>query len=240
MQPIQPQLERRLIDGFFDAARTGLLEKALTDLGSFVTGRPGFVVFAGHAMVAIGSGAPLLGPNGPLQDQPLSAVNDPVLHEIGMEWVRVNDTTPAGHRAIVGALVLRAGLLCRMLDRAYRHLEGRESGGKPILQHQLVKACFVESYGVAEQIRQEAVPFLDDSLAIDFDALHRALSDATMKASKLMGGHGYLLGEVNSIEFLSMCLAGHAAQSSAANEQANVTVPAAKTAPTKELVACPS
>jgi hypothetical protein len=41
---------------------------------------------------------------------------------------------------------------------------------------------------------------------LDLSEMHRTLTNATMKAAKLMGGHGYLLGETNSIELLSLCL----------------------------------
>ncbi|MEP4199149.1 MAG: hypothetical protein ABJL99_26280 [Aliishimia sp.] len=239
MQPIQPQLEQRLVDGLFETARRAPLEKALAGLGSFVMGTPGFILFSGHAITVIGSDAPLMCAMGKPVSQTHSSVPDPVLRDMGLQWVRAKDKTPANHRAIFGALLLRAGLLCRMLDRAYRHLEHRESGGKPILQHQLVKACFVESYSTAEQIRQEAIGLLDDTLMIDLDHLHDNLSVVTMKASKLMGGHGFLIGEVNSIEFLSMCLAGQAAQTPATKDRNTQVQAKLVSEHSKELSSCP-
>jgi hypothetical protein len=219
MQSLKWASDDHSVDELFYTARHGTLDAALSRLGSFVSGQPGYAVFCGQAIRTIGSALPLVGHDGPIADVDAATVTDPVLTAMGLEWVRLG-RSDAGcrrtdRRAATAALVLRAGLLARILDRSYRHLEPRESGGQRVLQHQLVRACFVESFGAAEQMRLEATYLLDEARAIDPVALHRGLTSATMKAAKLMGGHGYLLGETNSIEFLSLCLAGMCCQSGA-------------------------
>jgi hypothetical protein len=217
MQPLRLKLDHQAVDALYNAARTGTLDAGLVAFGFFVTGYVGYALIGGHAMRVPGGTAPLVGRDGPVIADCAYAVPDPVLREIGVEWLRNGPVFPTGRRAEVGVLILRAGLLARILDRAFRHLEPRESGGQRTLQHQLVKACFVESFGAAEQVRQEAPHLLDPTLALDLPEMHRGLSSVTMKASKLMGGHGYLLGETNSIEFLSLCMSSIAGRAGAAN-----------------------
>ncbi len=212
MQALRLKRDRLSVDDLYDAARQGTLEQALIALGDFATGHPGFALFAGHGLRVLGSLAPLVGPGGPVAVKAAEAIPDPVLEGLGLEWLRTSAIDPIGRRAQLGALILRAGLLSRILDKAYRHLEPRESGGQRTLQHQLVKAAFVESYGAAEQMRREAPYLLDRTLDIDLSGYGSVLTHATMRAAKLMGGHGYLLGETNSIEFLSLCIASISSQ----------------------------
>ena len=217
MQSLQWASDDRSTDEVFYAARHGTLDAALSGLGHFVSGQAGYAVYGGQAIRSIGSALPLVDRTGPVAAGGAATVPDPVLTAMGLEWVRLGSGgTAAGRtadrRMATGALVLRAGLLARILDRSYRHLEPRESGGQRVLQHQLVRACFVECFGAAEQMRLEAVYLLDESRAVDPAVLHKGLTSATMKAAKLMGGHGYLLGETNSVEFLSLCLAGMCCQ----------------------------
>ena len=196
--------EQAALDRLFALARKGDLAEALSELGAFATGQRGYLLHHGQALRPRGASLPLIGmPAGHAPE----LVADPVLAAQGLEWCRVKDGAPLSHRGRVGALVLRAGLLARILDQAYRHLEHRESSGQKILQLQLVKADFVECYGLADQTLREAAQLLDETMQIDFAARHLALSDATTRAAKLMGGHGFLLGGANTLEFVSLCLA---------------------------------
>lgn len=206
MQPLRLRHDQQSVDTLYNAGWAGTLDAALVALGFFVTGHAGYALIGGHAMRVPGSRTPLVGPDGPISAETGDVVPDPVLKAIGVEWLRGVPVYPVNQRARTGILILRAGLLARILDRSYAHLEPRESGGQRTLQHQLVRACFVESYGAAEQVRSEAAYLLDESLMLDLSEMHRSLTTATMKAAKLMGGHGYLLGETNSMEFLSLCL----------------------------------
>jgi hypothetical protein len=217
MQSLKWTSDDRSTDDLYYTARRGTLDAALSGLGSFVSGQPGYAVFCGQAIRTIGSALPLVRHDGPIAAADAATVPDPVLTAMGLEWVRLGRSDAVGRRtdrrAATGALVLRSGLLARILDRSYRHLEPRESGGQRVLHHQLVRACFVECFGAAEQMRLEAGYLLDEACSVDPAVLHKGLTSATMKAAKLMGGHGYLLGETNSIEFLSLCLAGICCQS---------------------------
>ena len=219
MQPLRLKHDQQSVDALFDAGRTGTMDAGLMALGFFATGHPGYVLIAGHAMRVPGSDAPLVGPDGPVIAEFVQAVSDPVLRGIGVEWLYNGPVFPVDRRVEVGLLILRAGLLARILDRAYRHLEPRESGGQRILQLQLVRACFIESFGAADRLRMEAPQLLDPTLDLDLSAMHLDLSGVTMNASKLMGGHGYLLGETNSLEFLSLCLSSIAGFAGATRRQ---------------------
>jgi hypothetical protein len=193
-------------DRLFNASRSARLDDALADLGAFATGRSGFIVYRGQSLRAVDALLPTISLNGSPAQAEAVVVADRALRALGLEWVRVGQGQPPTRRAAVGTLIFRAGLLARILDRSFHHLETRESGGQKTLQHQLVKACFVECLNLSEQIRLEAMFLLEESSHVDFALFHNLLTDATMKAAKLMGGHGFLLGEANSIEFLSLCM----------------------------------
>jgi hypothetical protein len=201
---VQP--EQSSVDKLFNVSRNADFSSMLVELGAFTTGYPGYLVHRGQSLREVGSKVPMIDTMGNALVGSARIVPDPVLSALGLEWSLVQNQRELTRRGIVGALIVRAGLLVRILDRSFRHLQDRESGGQKTLQHQLVKASFVEGFDQAERIRLEAVSLLDETVAIEFDRLHRALSGATMKAAKLMGGHGFLLGEANTLEFLSLCL----------------------------------
>lgn len=203
--PSRPEVEA--IDALHGAARHGTIASALTALGRFAHGRPGIPILGGGALSPVGPSAPLLRADGAPCAAEGPVVPDPVLAEAGLRWILVPAGGAPPRRLRIGALALRAGLLERILDRAYDHLAPRLSAGEPVLRRQLVRAAFVEALGAADQARREAPRLLAASAEIDLDAAHDALSEATMRAAKLMGGHGYLMGAVNTTEFVSLCLA---------------------------------
>lgn len=201
---VQP--EQSSVDKLFNVSRSADFSSMLVELGAFTTGYPGYLVHRGQSLREAGSKVPMIDTMGNALVGDTRIVPDPVLGALGLEWSHLQNYRGLTRRGIVGVLVVRAGLLVRILDRSFRHLQDRESGGQKTLQHQLVKASFVEAFDRAERIRLEAVSLLDETIEIDFDGEHQALSRATVKAAKLMGGHGFLLGEVNTLEFLSLCL----------------------------------
>ncbi len=201
---VQP--EQSAVDKLFNVSRSADFSSMLVELGTFATGYPGYLVHRGQSLREAGSKVPMIDTMGNALINDAIIVPDPVLGALGLEWSHVQNDRALTRRGIVGALIVRAGLLVRILDRSFRHLQDRESGGQKTLQHQLVKASFVESFAWAERIRTEAVNLLDETIEIDFDGQHHALTSATVKAAKLMGGHGFLLGEANTLEFLSLCL----------------------------------
>ncbi len=179
----------------------------LLALGRFAFGQPGYLTQGGLALRKQGdSTGAFLNGNGQRLLPTDKTVTDRALAELGLELVHVNGpATPLNHRAVTGGLIWRAGVLLRLLDQSFAHLSGRESGGQKTLQHQLVKATFTECFALAEQIRLETPHYLDGVMHLDHQDQHNKLNAATTKAAKLMGGHGYLLGSLNSLETLSFC-----------------------------------
>lgn len=195
-------------DDLMTHTRTLDAASALVALGTFVTGRPCFVAQGGVALRGLGdTETPVCCSAGnPVQIETVLS-SDPALAALGVEAVAVSGhDSPADLRALVGGLVWRAGLMLRMLDAAFSHLSHRESGGQKTLQHQLVKATFTECFALSEQIRLEAPHWLDGKGRSEIEINGDRLSVATTKASKLMGGHGYLHGSLNALECLSFCV----------------------------------
>lgn len=194
----------------------------LLALGRFTVGQPGYLAHDGLALRQVGDTQNPIFDGAGQRIAPLGEViEDRALTALGLEIARVSETGQApNQRATMGGLIWRAGLLLRMLDLSYAHLSGRESGGQKTLQHQLIKTTFTESFSLAEQIRLEAPHYLDGALQLDHAGLHEKLGAVTTKAAKLMGGNGFLLGSLNSLETLS--LYGAALLSSSADLQSRV------------------
>ena len=197
-------------DDLFRQARTGDIADGLVALGTFVTGRASFVAQDSIALRRAGDDAtPLVDGEGNSLTMTGKLPADVVLEALGVEVIetRGGPTARLNRRLQIGGLVWRAGLLVRMLDTAFAHLYGRESNGQKTLQHQLVKSTFTECYALAERVRLEAPHGLLGPLYLDVEGLHAELGRATTKAAKLMGGHGFLRGGLNSLECLSLCTA---------------------------------
>jgi hypothetical protein len=133
---------------------------------------------------------------------------DPVLAHLGLRLVRVpGPAVPAPEDAALHALLLRIGLLGRMLDLAHAHLKERVSFGQRTLKHQLVKVVFAEAHGAMQLLKEKCRLRLENARLDDLHADHLELSQAEIQAEKLMGGHGYLIGGTHSIAYLSMLIA---------------------------------
>lgn len=200
------------IDVLFSQARHKTGAEALLALGKFVTGTPCYVMHNGIGLRHPADLSPVTDEGGKPVVGLTSGQHDRALDALGLEVIHAPQRpSQLSLVAQVGVLVLRAGLLLRALDEAHAHLKPRESGGQKTLQLQLVKSCFTECFTLADQVRREAAAFLDDPRferrPPNLDEEHRAISDAMVKASKLMGGHGYRLGKLNSLETLSFCIA---------------------------------
>ncbi|WGW04526.1 acyl-CoA dehydrogenase family protein [Tropicibacter oceani] len=196
-------------DEVITQARTRDAASGALALGQFVTGRPCHVALGGvYLRRCDDNETPVLDSAGnPL---PVAGVvfPDPSLAVLGIEAVRLpgGPSMALDRRARVGAVLWRIGVLLKMLDTAFAHLSTRESGGQKTLQHQLVKATFTECFSLAEQLRLEAPHWLGAAEVPDLSDPHARLTAATCKAAKLMGGHGYLRGSLNSLECLSLCV----------------------------------
>lgn len=206
MRRMTARREQDSFDNLLDTVRSNDLVTGLMSLGEFATGRSGFLVNCGHCLRGKGRTDDCVDMFGASVKGIVEVTRDRALDSLGLEWAHGAGQQPLGRRAAVSVIVLRAGILAKMLDRAYNHLAGRESDGRKTLQHQLVKAAFVESHGMIERIRHEARSLLNDEAVIDLARVHGDVSRLTGQASKLMGGHGYLLGELNSLEIASLCV----------------------------------
>jgi len=190
-------------------ARTQSNSDSLVALGDFVTGHACYLAHGGIALRALGdTDTEIRDAAGNLVEVGRGVFQDHGLAALGVEAISLQGSAsvPLNQRALVGGLVWRAGLLLKMLDTSFAHLSGRVSGGQKTLQHQLVKATFTECFSIAEQVRLEAPLWLDSASSAEAAEMHEALTSATTRAAKLMGGHGYLRGSLNGLECLSLCL----------------------------------
>lgn len=192
---------------------------SLQVLGRFALGRNCYIAAGGIVLRAAGDReTPVFDRLGRPVTVSRILPRDRAIAALGIEMLEVVQTeaTPHDIAAVdrvrlltgVGALVFRGALLTRMLGLAYAHLETRESGGQRTLQLPLVKATFTECASLADRTLREASRHLEGMPGLDLLAAHQALTEATSDAAKLMGGHGFLLGNLNSIETLSLLIGG--------------------------------
>ena len=207
--------ENRRMPAYWTSLRGARPAEAMVALGRFAACRDCVLAARGAALRGKGSDLPLIDRAGRAL-LPERVLPDAGLDALGIEMVQVGpaalDTLPETAKrfadlADIGALVCRAGLMLRCLTQAYAHLEGRESAGQQTLQLHLVKATFTECASLADRIRREAAKHLENGLGLDLAEENGAIGAASARAAKLMGGHGYLAGQVNAIETLSLSLA---------------------------------
>ncbi|QBF29660.1 hypothetical protein [Thalassococcus sp. S3] len=167
-----------------------------------VTGTSGFLVIGNHAVHA---------PGARLVD-PASVDSEVVVQETFQEHAlapfdltlsRCAARAPTHRTPVFEATVvaLRLGLLARILDRAFGHLEHRESFGQKLTHHQLVKAQFSETGAMLSRQREELS--LAQDRPVNAQRLHAEIDRHTVQAAKLMGGHGFRAGALNGLEYLS-------------------------------------
>jgi hypothetical protein len=207
--------ESRRMSAYWTSLRGASPADALVALGRFAVGRDCVLAARGTALRGKSSDLTLIDLAGrPVAGGPV--LPDTGLDALGVELVLTGPADPTNdpefadrfaRLAEVGALVCRAGLMMQILDQAYAHLEGRESVGVQTLQLPLVKATFTEGASLGDRIRREAAKHLEGGLALDLAAEHSALTAATCRAAKLMGGHGFLAGRINATETLSLLIA---------------------------------
>jgi hypothetical protein len=133
----------------------------------------------------------------------LEDLHDAGLAPFGLALSRVH--FPAGQilppNVGTAAIALRLGLLAQMLDRAFVHLEKRESFGQKLLHQPLVKGQISASGTLLSRIRAEMAVDVADPL--DVEKLHDEISSHTIQVGKLMGGHGFRTGSLNDLEYVS-------------------------------------
>ncbi|MCB1408070.1 acyl-CoA dehydrogenase family protein [Defluviimonas denitrificans] len=185
--------------------RQAPLAKAVASLGMATLGQEGAVAANGMALTA--PGLPLYAASGAVPDAAaLRPVADRVLEAIGLRLVAVPDAGPGDPNLSLAALMLRVGLVGRILDLAHHHLKPRRSMGQKILSHQLVKVGFSDAYAAMRLAEETAALRLATGDMSGLDADHNRLTETTLAAEKLMGGHGYLLSGTHPLGYASVLI----------------------------------
>ncbi|UYK98829.1 acyl-CoA dehydrogenase family protein [Pantoea stewartii] len=134
--------------------------------------------------------------------------NDPVLQELGLYLASAvaQPNNRVDHYQTLSAVAARLGLLARMLAVSWQHLSSRKSFGVKTTKHQLVKAEFADvSNHIDAMLMQWQLRIAQEDFAgVEED--HWQISVLSNRAEKLMGGHGYLLGNTHSLSYLSMMI----------------------------------
>ncbi|WP_109086647.1 acyl-CoA dehydrogenase family protein [Azospirillum sp. TSH100] len=195
------------VEALVARARANAPGAALLAFTQFVTGRAGYPAYGGHALHAVSNDLEirdLTAPDCPMQ--PVETFEDGGLDSFDLALsVTGPAVSPLPRPPLLeaGVVALRLGLLARCLDTAFSHLEGRESFGKKILHHQLVKVGFARVHAAIARMVEELVlagPELDPATAA---VMHRSIGGQFTEAAKLMGGHGYLAGSAHNLEYLA-------------------------------------
>jgi len=188
-------------------ARKDALGDALLALGEATTGVPGFLVCNGFVIHQDAPGIPIVGGDGKgIERGQLKNCPDLVVNYLGLCIGQASALEPDRFTASLGILAIRLGILSRILDRAYVHLQDRVSFGQKTLSHQLVKATFADVHGAVVRLSEQMYLRADRSLAVGLHDDHVVVTEFNGKAEKLMGGHGYLLTGTHSLSYLSMVL----------------------------------
>ncbi|MGM3175147.1 VfmB protein [Dickeya lacustris] len=137
------------------------------------------------------------------QQQP---VFDRVLNHLGFEVVQRRETLtlPAAFPVLVCAA--RLGLLARMQTMSWQHLSQRSSFGTKTTRHQLIKASFADVAGKAALLLEQQHLRLQQADWAGLEDDHYQITQLNNEAEKMMGGHGFLLGNTHSLSYLSMML----------------------------------
>ncbi|MEZ8273216.1 acyl-CoA dehydrogenase family protein [Vibrio splendidus] len=199
-----------LIDQAYQQARKGQLNELLPKLTFWVTGKGGSgLACNGFALHTENDPPVILDQSGRIVD--LSDLEeltqDRVMVNLGLKVVRVNgDSHKTGNALALVSAIVRLGLVSRILDMSYEHLNQRKSFGQKTTRHQLIKASFSDIFGDITQLKQQ----LNYRVSVnDFEGLecvHENLTRLLNQAEKLMGGHGFMLGSTHTISYLAMLL----------------------------------
>lgn len=185
--------------------RAGTLAAALASLGKASFGQAGSPACQGAAIHA--PGLQVIGADArPVAPAALTVAPDPVLDALELQLVQVNAPCSPPDAAAIPAIMLRVGLLGRILDLAHAHLKGRVSMGAKTLSHQLVKVGFADAYATMRLVSETTQLRLESGDLTGLAEDHERLTAATVEAEKLMGGHGYLIGGTHPVGYLSMLL----------------------------------
>lgn len=180
---------------------------ALRALCQYVTGLDGYLVSNTHVLHNAADDSQLVAPFSSAAEIRIHQTShDDVLSHLGLCFSQVCaicESAPFTWTQGVAATAVRLGLLARALDTGLRHLEPRESFGKKALHHQLIKADFSEAHDLITRCCEE-LALIEAGGGYSYDpGVHNEISTQFTAVSKLMGGHGFLLGGVHTIEHLA-------------------------------------
>ncbi|OSM95637.1 MULTISPECIES: acyl-CoA dehydrogenase family protein [Lonsdalea] len=217
--------EQHLTQAMFCGRRLEPAE-ALSQFTGLVTGTPGGLACHGIGLLPGDASARLYHPDGSAiaLDGCTALPTDRVLSFMNLRKVAVMESLPAPHWLSLIAAALRLGVIARMLDISYAHLNSRSSFGQKTTRHQLIKASFANIYGEIAQLQGQLSVRLEQEDYEDLEQEHLAITHLSGQAEKLMGGHGYLLGNTHTLSHFSMmvyCVLGKTGSAPAALNQAN-------------------
>lgn len=191
----------------FALARSTEAGVILRAMCRYVTSRDGYLVANGFVLHGRLEDHPLVHPTPDGGDVAiLHEQGDIALTHLGLSLSQVTPATPIPTFALrqeIATTAVRLGLLAQALDGAYRHLEGRRSFGQKVLHHQLVKVRFAYANEMIVRILEEVSLFDSGEAFPCAENTQTLISEQFTHVAKLMGGHGYLLNGINTVEYLS-------------------------------------
>jgi hypothetical protein len=199
------------MEGLFALGRSSDASTILRAICLYATSREGYLVVNGYALRGADDEFPLVDPA--MADGTVRLIEeqvDIVLVRIGLVMVRAEPGVrawPNLSRCAIAVVAARLGLLAQALDMSFRHLEGRQSFGQKTMHHQLIKTRFAHANTLIVRLLEEIGLAEGCDELQDLERMHSAISDEFAQVSKLMGGHGYLISGINSLEYLSSLMA---------------------------------
>lgn len=182
--------------------------QALAQFTWLVTGNSGGLACNGIGMLPAAADTHLYHPDG--EEIPLTRCSefaaDRVLTYMHIRQLRVASASDAPPWISLLIAALRLGVIAQMLDISYAHLEKRTSFGQKTTRHQLVKASFAAIFGEVTQLRSQLGLRVAHNDYLELEQEHMAITLLAGQAEKLMGGHGYLLGNTHTLSHFSMMM----------------------------------
>lgn len=194
----------------FSIARTSEICVTLRAMCCYVTSQDGYLAADGFALHGNLREYPLIQPGSrPGEIRIIERQSDIALAYAGLSLSRVDAggawTWPTP-KQWVAVVAVRLGGLAQALDMAFRHLENRHAFGQKLLHHQLIKATFAYANETVARLLEEIKLIESGDTLLCNEHAHQLISDQFTRVSKLMGGHGYLVGGVNTYEYFSLLL----------------------------------
>ncbi|QMV15010.1 acyl-CoA dehydrogenase family protein [Vibrio spartinae] len=210
-----------ILDQAYAVGRKATPRELLPQLGFWMTGKNACLVSQGLTMFPAGDSPELVN----VQGETIAASHctrlpqDRILRHLALETATVDAQSQNEEPLSLAVCAIRLGLTTRILDLSFNHLKDRKSFGQKTTRHQLIKASFSDIYGDVSLLKQQLHYRLDSGDLSDPDEEHRQITQLSNQAEKLMGGHGFLLGNSHTISHFSMLLYSLFGKSSSREQQ---------------------